>query len=100
MAETKYISNTTSFSKSGSSIGIITEYDDQSYPNIVSSDIFNVIGNQDGVSYIEGQLVIQAKNMPSEIDVTLNGLGELVITGASCELKGYSIVDGYLIYKG
>lgn len=100
MPESKNIPNTTTFSKIGTSINIFTEYLDTSLPNIIKAFIAQIIGNQDGVPYQEGELVIQGKNAPVEIDYTINDNGELIIIGDSCELKGYSIVDGDLIYTG
>ncbi len=101
MSETKYISNLTSFTKINGNISIKTEYNDNSLPNILQSIIANIIGNQDNISYIEGELVIQSKNNPEQIDYILNNKGELIIIGSSgCEVKSYSIVNGYLMYIG
>jgi len=98
--ETKNISNTTSVTQTSNSISIFTEYLSNTLPNILKSLIGQIVGSQDSTPYIEGELVIQAKNMPTQIDVNLSSGGELILLGDSCELKGYSIIDGYLIYTG
>lgn len=100
MSETVNIPNTTTFTKVGSAVSIFTEYDDRALPNITKAFIALLVGNQDDIPYSEGELMIQAKNYPTEIDFVINSKGQLVLTGDSCELKGYSIVNGYLIYTG
>lgn len=100
MSETKQISNTTSFVKVDSNISITTQYEDNQLPNITKTFIGNIVGNQDNVSYKEGELVMQAKNSPEEIDFYINNRGQLIIVGENkCEVKRYSIINGYLIYQ-
>lgn len=100
MSETKQISNTTSFVKVDGNISITTQYEDNQLPNITKTFIGNIVGNQDNVSYKEGELVMQAKNSPEEIDFYINNRGQLIIVGENkCEVKRYSIINGYLIYQ-
>lgn len=100
MPETKYISNSTRVSVANGNISILTEYDDQAYPNILSAFIGENDGIQDSVSYSYGELVLQAKNFPTDIDYYINESGQLILIGDTCELKGYSINDdGELIYE-
>lgn len=100
MPETKNIPNTTSILvNSSGALSIFTEYDDNTYPNITSAFIASGANIQDGVSYTQGELVMQAKNLPKDIDFYLSEAGELVLIGDGCELKGYSInSNGELIY--
>ncbi len=100
MSETKNIPNTTSATRIAGSISIFTEYLGKEFPNIIKTFIAQIVGSQDNVPYIEGELIIQAKNQPTDIDFYLSDKGALILVGDSCELKGYSIVNGYLIYKG
>lgn len=100
MSESVQIPNSTSFVKTNGVINITTEYEDNSLPNIISTFVGNVVGNQDNIGYVEGELIIQAKNSPEIIDFYINQQGQLILIGSNkCELKGYSIVNGYLIYK-
>lgn len=98
MAETKVIDTTTILSVIGSAITIRSEYLNE-LPDTISVQIADEVGIQDGVSYIEGEGLIQMKNSPENISYILNNNGELILLTSTGDESNYSINgNGDLIY--
>lgn len=100
MPETRQIPTTTSISVANSVLEIVTSYDPTGeLPAIIDLFLANEIGIQEGVSFVEGDLVIRFKTgtFPNITFVSINSLGELVID--SDDVARYSIdTNGNLIY--
>lgn len=103
MPETKVITSSTVTSIVGSDISIITSYREVADTNILPDTISAFIGDKvatfDGTSYIEGELIIQMKNNPLQIDYSIDANGNLVVISNQGDENKYSIdSNGNLIY--
>jgi hypothetical protein len=79
------------------SLSIRTAYLADLLPNILSCFIAATEGKQDGVSYVEGDLVFKMTNYPTAIDVTIDPeTGDLIVSGPDAEK--YSLLEGQLVY--
>ena len=105
MPETKVITSSTVTSIVGSDISIITSYREVTDTNILPDTISAFIGDKvatfDGISYIEGELIIQMKNNPLQIDYSIDANGNLVVFSNQGDENKYSIDSntGQLIYN-
>ena len=102
MPETKIIPSLTNTTIIGSDISIVTQYQQQG-ENELPDTILAFIGEQlasfDGVSYKEGELMIQMKNYPTQIDYSINGNGDIVVFSNQGDVDKYSVNgNGDLIY--
>lgn len=102
MPESKIIPSLTNTTIIGSNISIVTQYQDQG-ENELPDTILAFIGDQaasfDGIGYIEGELMIQMKNNPTQIDYSINNNGDLVVFSNQGDVDKYSInSNGDLIY--
>lgn len=100
MPEIRQIPTRTTISIVNNTIEILTVYDPSlDLPAIIDLFIANQVGVQEGVSYVEGDLIIRFKTgtFGNTIFVNINSQGELVIT--SDDVARYSInSNGELIY--
>lgn len=79
------------------SIAIRSSYLADVLPNVIAARIATGPGRQDGVSFVQGDLLLQLKNYPSQIDFVLDpATGNLIVTGP--DAAKYSIVEGQLLY--
>lgn len=80
----------------GSAITIKTAYS-RTLPTLIEIKITDSVGIMDGVSFIEGELLVKYKN--NNVLVYLNGLGELILVGTE-EVNDYFInSNGDLVYQ-
>ncbi len=92
MSEIKTIPTTTDIIIYEDSIFINTVYREESeLPNTINTILSEIVGIIDGVPYIEGELVIQMKNYPSDINYILDGQGNLIVFVSTEDLDYYSI---------
>lgn len=100
MPEIENISTFTDTSTSGANISIRTQYlDPATLPDTLSADITEEVGSQDGVSFIEGKLLIKMKNSPSHLSYQLDNNGHLILIINTGDGAKYSIDNtGHLIY--
>lgn len=88
MPETKLVPSVTTLTVIDSVIEILTEFFD-GLCNTISAFLSDEVSNQDGVPYIEGELIIKMVNFPDQIDYDINNQGELTVT--SPDANDYSI---------
>jgi hypothetical protein len=99
MPELKTIPTITELFLSGTSVSIKTSYFVDELPNTLSAVMADNSGSQDMVPYVQGDLIIQMKNNPSDIDYSLSSDGELILLTNTGDAGNYSIdTDGNLIY--
>jgi hypothetical protein len=99
MAETKLIPTLTEFSVAGTSISITSRYDENDLPDTLLCRIPEEVGNQNGVLFIEGELLIKVKEYLTHIDYQLDGDGNLIQLISTGDEDKYSINEnGELIY--
>ena len=99
MSETKLIPTITELIVAGSGISIKTSYFEDTLPDTISAAISESSGMQDGISYVEGELLIQTKNNPQNIFYTLNSDGNLILNITTGDETSYSInSNGDLTY--
>lgn len=80
----------------GSSITLLNQFNN-GLPNILSALWAQDAGQRNETSYIENHLLVDMKNFPSDIDVSINDKGELIIIGEDADQ--YSLnTNGDLIY--
>lgn len=93
MSESKQIPVVTTKTVTGSSITIFTYYDatQEELPNILAARIMSAVGSQNGTSYKEGELIVDMKNYPSNIDSFVDVDGNLIVTGDTGDINSYSI---------
>lgn len=98
MPETKQISTSTQLNIDESSISIIVSYLKDELPNIIETLITIDSGNRNSVPYIMGQLLIDVKNYPTDIQCYIDSFGNLILIGD--DVANYSIdQNGNLIYE-
>lgn len=79
------------------SLSIRTAYLADLLPNILSCFIATTEGRQDGISYLEGDLVFKMTNFPTDINVSIDpDSGDLIVSGPDADK--YSLVEGELVY--
>lgn len=101
MPEIKYIPIVTSTRTEENVIYVRSSYLEDILPNTLQALIVDSTDNLDNVSYIEGELVIQMKNNPEQINYYINDNGELILFTSTGDKNNYSIdVDGNLIWTG
>lgn len=100
MSETKIISALTSLIVNGDDIQIKTEYQNiESLPDTISASLANIVGVENGTSYIEGEGLITMKNSPEHIIFSVDSNGNLILTCNTGDAGNYSInSNGELIY--
>lgn len=99
MPETALINTLTELTVTGSSISIKTFYDEDLLPDTILASIPDSVGIQDGIVYSEGDLLIQMKNHPEQIDYYIDGSGNLILLTSEGDASNYSInANGELIY--
>lgn len=95
MPETKVITSSTVTSIVGSDISIITSYREATDTNILPDTISAFIGDKvatfDGTNYKEGELIIQMKNNPTQIDYSIDANGNLIVFSNQGDENKYSI---------
>jgi hypothetical protein len=80
----------------GSAITIKTAYS-RTLPTLIEIKITDSVGIMEGISYIEGELLVKYKT--AQVLVYLNDMGELILVGTA-EVNDYSINStGNLIYS-
>jgi len=95
-AETINLETITSVEITGSAIKIKTSYS-RILPSLIETQITESVGIMDGVSFIEGELLVKYKN--NNVLVYLNDLGELILVGTE-EVNDYFInSNGNLVYQ-
>jgi hypothetical protein len=95
-AETINLETVTSVEITGSAIKIKTSYS-RILPSLIETQITESVGIMDGVSFIEGELLVKYKN--NNVLVYLNDLGELILVGTE-EVNDYFInSNGDLVYQ-
>lgn len=101
MPEKKTLSTITSLIADVDSITIHTEYKEAAeLPNTIDAILAEAVGSLDGVSYIEGELVIEMKNYLSQINYKINDEGELVLYASTADIDYYSIdSNGNLVWE-
>lgn len=98
-AESKLIPTITETAVVGSSISITSFYQEDDLPDTLDGMIADSVGIQDGVSYIEAELLIKMKNSPEHLSYSLNDNGDLILTINTGDEDNYSInSNGDLIY--
>jgi len=99
MAEEKEIPALTSVSTIGGTVKIKTQYIKDELPNFILAFISETVSSQDGVGYIEGELMAQMKNYPTEIDCYVDSNGDFIIVTNSGDADSYSLnSNGELIW--
>ena len=99
MIESKTIPTQTTVSMIGTAISICTEYVTVGLPDTIVAFIANLVGNKDGINYIEGELVITMKNYPN-VDFSIDVDGNLIISSLEGDASNYSLdSNGNLIYS-
>jgi hypothetical protein len=100
MAETRVIPTVTSALTSGVNVSIKTSYQEpDSLPDTIEARITSAVGIQDGTLFEQGELLIQMKNSPQNIDYMLDGDGNLILLISTGDENNYSIdSNGDLIY--
>ena len=105
MAETKVISSLTITSVIGNDITIITSYQPDGggetniLPDTILAFLAEIAATYGGVGYIEGELIIEMKNYPLQINFSIDNDGNLIISSTEGDLNKYSIdSEGNLIY--
>lgn len=104
MPEQKVIPSSTVTSIVGTDITILTRYREESDVNILPDTILAFITNQtasyDGVSHVEGELIIEMKNNPLQIDYSIDSDGNLIVFSNQGDESNYSIDNqtGQLVY--
>jgi len=100
MPNSKLLNTETIVTSSNTTLTIFTFYSDNivnctgedvimSRPNILQALIAGIFGVKNTVPYIQGELLITAKNMPTEIDMFLNASGDLNV--ADIDANNYFI---------
>lgn len=98
MPSSQLIPTETTISVLGSTIYIKTEYVKDELPDTIEAFISDVVGNKNGVNYIEGELIITMKNYPN-INFILDPFGDLIVISLEEDVANYSInSNGDLIY--
>lgn len=98
-AETKIISTLTETIISGIDISIKTSYVEDILPDTLLASISDTVGVQDGVSYVEGELLIRTKNNPDHLNYSISSNGELILLINTGDENKYSVnANGELIY--
>lgn len=103
MAEEKIIPIITSTrtEEDGTILFIKSAYFSDLLPNTIQALIASMVGELDGTSYIEGELILQVKNYPDAINYSINSDGELIVMSATGDVNNYSINDNQeLIWEG
>ena len=101
MSQELQISTITTTSVVSGVISILTKYFPDELPNTVNGFLANQVASQDGVSYQEGELVIQMINSPEEVYYTINNNGDLLISTSTGDSENYSINSlGELVWTG
>lgn len=99
MPETKVISTVTQLSTFGSNIAIKTFYQKDELPDTIEAFIADSVGSQNGVSYIEGELNIQMKNSPQNLNYSIDNNGNLILSINTGDGLNYSVnASGQLEY--
>ncbi len=99
MPESKIIPTLTTLTVTGNTISIKSEYFEDSLPDTLAARIASVPGIQDGVSYIEGDGLIQMKNSPEHLTYYLDNNGNLILSINTGDQDNYSIdSNGNLVY--
>jgi hypothetical protein len=99
MSEIKQIPTVTSVTTQNVDIVIHTRYLEDGLPNTIFAQILQQPTVQDNTLGIEGELLIQMKNHPQQIDYVLNTQGQLVVLSSTGDVDNYSINEnGELIY--
>ena len=83
----------------GEEISITARYQEDSLPNTVGAQIMGIVGNQDSIAFIEGELIIRMKNHPGSIFYVIDDSGNLIVTTTTGDSANYSINgNGELIW--
>ena len=102
MPETQIIPTQTTLSIVGNVISIFTQYIGEELPYIISTFISNTAGSFNGVSYTEGELLVEMKTVkyPSQIDCWIDMNGNLIVKSEGGDTSNYSIdSNGNLIWS-
>lgn len=98
-AELKIIPTITETNLVGSAISIKTSYNENILPDTLEAFIADSVSSKNGVNYIEGELIITAKNRPQNLSYSIDGDGHLILIVSTGDSDNYSVDNnGHLIY--
>mgnify|MGYP003402434062 FL=1 len=98
MPELKIIPTATTVTIIGDGITIKTYYIDD-LPDTLAAKITEIVASDNGIAYIEGELMIEMINYLSRIDYYIDGSGNLILQNNTGDTENYSVDNnGDLIY--
>ena len=97
--EEKQIPTITTVTSQNSEVIIHTRYVEDELPNTIMAEILELPLTQNGVSGINGELMIEMINYSDKINYIIDNMGNLVVLTSTGDSNNYSIDNnGELVY--